>query len=165
MFELSRLQVVMMKYPGVPECPVLVLGFLQNLVDDYEWKAIGLLNYMDESVVASEAQAAVNICSMGMLELKEYLSTNSYILVDVAEFHMSSHPTIQTFHVAMTHIRTWLERNCAWLPRYTWRSRLQALYPSQFHAIHAKQAQPKPCVKCSSIGKQLDKANVRHNLH
>ena len=150
-----------MKYPDVPECPVLVLGFLQNLVDDYDWKVIGVINYIDEDVTKTEAQAAANICYMSMPDLrKEYAWTNSCVLEEVAEFYMSSHPTISMYHVAMAHIRSWLQKTTSWLPRYTWRQRLQTLYPMQFKVINSKQAQPKACVKCSTMGKQLDKAHV-----
>ena len=130
-----------MKYPDVPQCFVLVLGFLQHPVDDYEWRAIGVMNYHLDEAVSTEAQAAANICYMSMADLrKEYAWTSSSVLEEVAEFYMPSHPTISCYHVAMAHIRTWLTRNSSWVPRYTWRGRLQTLYPAHFKVINSKQA-------------------------
>jgi hypothetical protein len=59
----------MMRYPGVPDCPVLVLGFAQGQ-DDSDWKAIGLLNCEDEDEVLSEKKAMENICFFSMSDLK-----------------------------------------------------------------------------------------------
>ena len=161
LFELKRLDVFMMKYPDVPDLPVLVLGFIQNQVDHFDWKVVGLVNFINEGIISSETKAAANICYMTMSELKkEHAQTMSYVVEEVVEMYMTSHPTVTAYHQAMAYIRTWLRKSTSWLPRFTWRSKLQMLYPRQFSAFHTKQAQPKDCPKCISLKKQLDKANV-----
>ena len=166
LYELKRLDVVMLKYAGVPDCPVLVLGFLQPNQEESEWKAIGVLNFHEEGdVVETEAAAMRNICYMGMTELKkEFANTETYILEEVAEMYMATHPTVKVYQKAMGWIETWATGNPRWFPGKSWKTRLTKLYPRQFKALYARGLEPKPCPRCQSMERQMDKATVSWNF-
>ena len=161
LFELQRLDVCMMKYGDIPEIPVLVLGFLQLRDDNYDWKCVGLVNFHDDDVLSSEAKAGAHICSITMSELKkEFANTLSCRVVDVADFSVTSHPTVMAYHSAMAYIYSWAKNNKHWYPRLSWKTKFAKLYPNKFRALTANEAVPKPCGKCEDMTKKLNKASV-----
>lgn len=161
LFELKRLDVVMLKYPGVPECPVLILGLLQNRIDDSDWKVIGVVGCDNDEAATSETDALNNICFMSIKDLKkEYETSLTYLVEETAEFYMTSHPHIKMFHKAMGWIARWAQNNVSWSPQKTWRAKLTKMHPTAFKALTLKSVQPRPCVSCTNLTKQLEKANV-----
>ena len=161
LYELKRLDVVMLKYVGVPECPVLVLGFLQNRIDDSDWKAIGVIGCDKPKAATKEEDALNNICFINIKDLKkEYEASNTYIVQETAEFYMTAHPQIQMYHQATSWIARWAKNNAAWSPPKSWKARLQKMYPQAFKALTLKAVEPKPCTSCTSLRTQLEKSNV-----
>ena len=161
LYELKRLDCVMLKYPGVPDCPVLVLGFLQSRTDDCDWKAIGLLGLNTPDILDTEASAYQNICGISMQSLKaDFDSTATYIVEEVCEFYQHTHPYVIQYKKAMRWIESWSRRNPAWTPQKSWKTRLTQLYAKEFRAATAKAIQPKACPSCVSLLKKQDKMEV-----
>jgi hypothetical protein len=161
LFELKRLDVIMLKYPGVPECPVLVLGFLQNRIDDSDWKVIGLVGCDNDDAATNDTDAMNNICFMSIKDLKkEYETSLTYQVEETAEFYMSAHPHIKMFNKAMGWIAKWAHNNTSWSPHKSWKTKMTKMYPTAFKALTLKATQPKACASCASLTKQLEKANV-----
>ena len=161
LYELRRLDVVMLSYPGVPDCPVLIIGFVQGM-DDSDWKAIGLLNCHEDESIATEKAALENICYMPMVDLKkEYATSDSYIVEEVVELDEAAHPTVKMYKQALTYISKWSRGYPRWLPSKTWKSRLTSKYPRQFKTLVAKGLEPKACTICPALEKQVDLLKVR----
>ena len=161
LYELKRLDCVMLKYAGIPDCPVLVLGFLQSRTDDSDWKAIGLIGMDSPEVLDNEASASTHICGMSMQTLKsEFDTTATYIVEDVCEFHMTTHPHLIQYKKAMRWIEAWSRRNPAWTPMRTWKAHLTRMYAKEFKANSTRAIQPKACPSCVSLLKKQDKTEV-----
>jgi hypothetical protein len=161
LYELRRLDVIMVRYPGVPDCPVLIVGFLQGQ-DESDWKAIGVMNCDLDASMSTEKTASESICYMSMTDVKkEYATTDSYIVEDVVEMSFTDHPTVKMYRKALHHITKWAKEQPRWLPPKTWKGRLNQLYPRQFKTMVVRGLEPPPCVRCQGLDKQLTKANVR----
>jgi hypothetical protein len=162
LFELKRLDAIMLKYPETPDVPVLVLGFIGSRVDDSEWRVVGLVNYLDENVLGSDHSARANICGMPMAELrKDFAGTNSFLIEDTAELYMTDHPTVKAYHRAMGFIRDWIRIDPQWVPSSSWRQRVAKLYPRGHRNAGAKQVEKAlACKKCTTVQKTLDKTKV-----
>jgi hypothetical protein len=165
LFELKRLDAIMLRYPGVPDCPVLVLGFLPKSQEESDWRAIGVMDFHREDVLLKEGSAVANICYIAMTELKkEFATSETYLIEEVVEMWMTDHPTLKMYEQAMKHIHRWTKHNPRWFPTKTWKGALTALYPKQFKALFARGLEAKPCNSCQSLEKQLGKANVSLRL-
>ena len=161
LYELKRLDCVMLKYPGIPDCPVLVLGFLQNRTDDSNWTAIGLLNCTVDDVLDNAVSANRHICGMTMQNLKaDFDSTATYIVESACELYQHVHPMVILYKKAMRWIETWSRNNPAWTPQKTWKSKLTQLYAKEFKAATSRAIQGKPCPSCVSLLKKQDKTEV-----
>jgi hypothetical protein len=92
---------------------------------------------------------------------KEYTTTMMYHVQDAAEMYMVDHPTVVTYHHAMSYIRAWLRADVNWFPAQSWKQRLSKLFPRAFSKMKATEVKPRPCSLCTSVKKQLEKTTVR----
>ena len=161
LYELKRFDTVMLRYPGVPDCPVLVLGFLQNRTDDSDWKIIGVVNSDKTDILDREESAAQNICFMNPVDLKkDFETTATFIVTDTCDFYMVVHPSLKLYKKAMRWIGTWSKRNPAWTPQKSWKAKLNQLYAREFKAITGRAIHARPCQSCAGLQKQLEKSEV-----
>jgi hypothetical protein len=160
LYELRRLQLVMLGYPGLPDCPVLVLGFLQGN-DDSDWKAIGLLECDNDDIVEDEKTAFDHICFVTMTDLrKDYATTRTIVVDQELELWMTTHPSVMMYHKAMNYIEKWSKNMLRWLPAKTWKARVTSMHAKNSKAASSRAQEAKPCVQCQATEKQVAKINV-----
>lgn len=177
LYELKRLDVLMIRYPGASECPVLVLGFIQG-TDDSDWRVIGLMNCEDDSAVGSEESVAENICYMSMAEVKrEFANLQLYLIDQELDMQNTNSPIVMLYFTAMKYICK-NAKGPRWLPPKTWRTRVAGGHPKQVQSlvprsqeskvaprsqepkVAPRSEEPKACTRCPGLEKQLAKANV-----
>jgi hypothetical protein len=161
LYELKRLDVVMLGYPDVPDCAVLVLGFLQG-TDDSDWKAIGLLNCEDDDILETEQSAAEHICFIAMTDLRrDYSTTRTCVVDQEIELWMTTNPSVKAYHHAMSYIQKWSGDQPRWLPRKTWRAKVMSMHSKNSKSVASRGKEPaKLCSSCQTLEKQYGRVVV-----
>lgn len=162
LYELKRLDMMLLPQPGFSDCPVLILGFLQG-TDDSDWKAIGLMNCDDDLILEDSDTAADNICYMAMADLRREYSTTMTCLVDQElDLWQTTHPMVMAYHKCMEYIERWSAGIPRWLPPKSWKQKLSVLQSKSGKNLRVATVlpKPKPCTNCPALEKQKTKASV-----
>ena len=166
LYELKRLDMILMPQPGFSDCPVLILGFLQG-TDDSDWKAIGWMNCDDDGSLDDPETAADNICFMAMTDLRKEYSTTMTCLVDQElELWQTNNPMVMAYHRCMEYIERWSAGTQRWLPPRSWKQKLSVLQSKSGKNFRVATAlpKPKPCTNCPALEKQLEKQKTKASV-
>jgi hypothetical protein len=83
-----------------------------------------------------------------------------YVVDQELDLESTAHPLVKKYYACMKYITKWGAHSPRWLPTRTWKSKLMSMYPKQFKGLTSRGLESKPCSRCPTVEKQLEKANV-----